>query len=129
MKFLLDTHVLLWLAGDFEKLSNRVQSEILDDQNDLLLSLVSIWEVQIKSQIGKINLSQSLQDLVQQQIEINQIQILPIKLEHVFGLNNLPLHHRDPFDRLLIAQSHFEEVPILSIDVAFDAYGVQRIWA
>lgn len=129
MKFLLDTHVLLWLAGDFEKLSNRVQSEILDDQNDLLISLVSIWEVQIKSQIGKINLSQSLQDLIQQQIEINQIQILPIKLEHVFGLNNLPLHHRDPFDRLLTAQSHFEEVPILSIDVAFDAYGVQRIWA
>jgi PIN domain nuclease of toxin-antitoxin system len=128
MKLLLDTHVLLWLAGDSENLSERVGTLILDNQNFLFLSFASIWEIQIKSQLSKLNLTRLLPDLIQQQCEVNEIQLLEIKLEHIYALKDLPNHHRDPFDRLLIAQSRFEEMPILSIDRIFDVYEAQRIW-
>jgi PIN domain nuclease of toxin-antitoxin system len=128
MKLLIDTHVLLWLAGDAESLSEKVTSLILDDQTSLFLSFASIWEIQIKSQLGKLNLNRLLPDLIEQQCEINEIQLLEIKLEHVYGLKDLPNHHRDPFDRLLVAQSRVEEMPIVSIDNVLDAYGVKRIW-
>jgi PIN domain nuclease of toxin-antitoxin system len=128
MKLLIDTHVLLWLAGDAESLSKKVTSLILDDQSSLFLSFASIWEIQIKSQLGKLNLNRLLPDLIEQQCEVNEIQLLEIKLEHIYGLKDLPNHHRDPFDRLLVAQSRVEEMPIVSIDNVLDAYGVKRIW-
>jgi PIN domain nuclease of toxin-antitoxin system len=128
MKFLIDTHVLLWLSGDSENLSERVASLILDEQNSLFLSFASIWEIQIKSQLGKLNLTRSLPNLLEQQSQVNGIQFLEINLAHIYGLRDLPNYHRDPFDRLLIAQSRIEQMPILSIDRAFDAYEVQRIW-
>lgn len=128
MKVLLDTHILLWLSADSSKLSDRVKTIILEEQNSLFLSLASIWELQIKSQLGKLSLTRPLPDLLKQQCETNDINLLPIALEHIFTLNDLPHHHRDPFDRLLLAQSKFEKMPILSIDSIFDAYEVERIW-
>jgi PIN domain nuclease of toxin-antitoxin system len=128
MKLLIDTHVLLWLAGDAESLSKKVTSLILDDQSSLFLSFASIWGIQIKSQLGKLNLNRLLPNLIEQQCEVNEIQLLEIKLEHIYGLKDLPNHHRDPFDRLLVAQSRVEEMPIVSIDNVLDAYGVNRIW-
>jgi PIN domain nuclease of toxin-antitoxin system len=128
MKLLIDTHVLLWLAGDAESLSEKVASLILDDQSSLFLSCASIWEIQIKSQLGKLNLNRLLPDLIEQQCEVNEIQLLEIKLEHIYSLKDLPNHHRDPFDRLLVSQSKVEEMPIVSIDNVLDAYGVKRIW-
>lgn len=128
MNFLIDTHVLLWLAGDPENLFKKVADLILEDRSSLFLSFASIWEIQIKLQLGKLNITRLLPDLIQQQCQSNDIQLLEVKLEHIYGLKDLPNHHRDPFDRILIAQSIVEEMPILSIDRAFDAYKSHRIW-
>jgi PIN domain nuclease of toxin-antitoxin system len=128
MKLLIDTHVLLWLAGDSENLSKKVASLILDEENSLFLSFASIWEIQIKLQLGKLDITKLLPDLIQEQCQFNEIQLLEVKLQHIYGLKDLPNHHRDPFDRLLISQSKIEQMPILSIDRAFDIYEVQRIW-
>ena len=128
MKLLIDTHVLLWIAGDSENLSKKVASLILDEENSLFLSFASIWEIQIKSQLGKLDITKLLPDLIQEQCQSNDIQLLEVKLQHIYGLKDLPNHHRDPFDRLLISQSKIEQMPILSIDRAFDTYEVQRIW-
>jgi PIN domain nuclease of toxin-antitoxin system len=128
MKLLIDTHVLLWLAGDSENLSKKATSLILDEENSLFLSFASIWEIQIKSQLGKLDITRLLPDLIQEQCQSNDIKLLEVKLQHIYGLKDLPNHHRDPFDRLLISQSRIEQMPILSIDRAFDTYEVQRIW-
>lgn len=128
MKLLIDTHVLLWLAGDSKSLSKKAVSLILDEENSLFLSFASIWEIQIKSQLGKLDITRLLPDLIQEQCQSNEIKLLEVKLEHIYGLKDLPNHHRDPFDRLLISQSKIEQMPILSIDRAFDTYEVQRIW-
>ncbi len=128
MKLLIDTHVLLWLAGDSKNLSEKAASLILDEKNSLFLSFASIWEIQIKSQLGKLDITRLLPDLIQEQCQSNEIQLLEVKLQHIYGLKGLPNHHRDPFDRLLISQSRIEQMPILSIDRAFDTYEVQRIW-
>ena len=128
MKLLIDTHVLLWIAGDSENLSKKVASLVLDEENSLFLSFASIWEIQIKSQLGKLGITKLLPDLIQEQCQSNDIQLLEVKLQHIYGLKDLPNHHRDPFDRLLISQSKIEQMPILSIDRAFDTYEVQRIW-
>lgn len=128
MKLSIDTHVLLWLAGDSENLSKKAASLILDEENYLFLSFASIWEIQIKSQLGKLDITKLLPDLIQEQCQFNEIQLLEVKIQHIYGLKDLPNHHRDPFDRLLISQSRIEQMPILSIDRAFDTYEVQRIW-
>lgn len=128
MRLLLDTHVLLWMSGQPEKLSEKATESILDEQNSLFLSLVSIWEIQIKSQLGKLRLSEALPSLVERQCTINEVEILPIALEHIYGLKGLPNYHRDPFDRLLIAQAQVEKMPIISVDALFDRYSVQKIW-
>lgn len=128
MRLLLDTHVLLWMASQPDKLSAKATALILDRQNSLLVSLVSVWEIQIKSQLGKLELSGAVRNLVERQCRVNGVQLLPIALEHIYSLEDLPNHHRDPFDRLLIAQAQFEKVPIISIDALFDGYSVQTIW-
>ena len=128
MKFLLDTHVLIWWSGESQKISAQVQDLLMDKNNTLFISFVSIWEIQIKSQLGKLELNIHLRQLIQEQQNINQFQLLPISLNHIYFLENLPKHHKDPFDRLLISQSIVEQMPILSIDRLFDPYTVQRIW-
>ncbi len=128
MKLLLDTHTFLWLDSEPNKLSPKVQGLCRDKSHILLLSLVSIWEMQIKWQMGKLKLNQSLQKKIETQQQVNQLHILHITLEHVMALNQLPFHHRDPFDRLIIAQSMVEQHPLITVDSAFAAYPIQTMW-
>jgi PIN domain nuclease of toxin-antitoxin system len=128
MKLLLDTHTFIWADLSPQKLSQSCQDLLLDRNNTLLLSLASVWEMQIKYQLGKLNLRLPLPDLIREQQEVNNIQLLRIELDHIWGLDNLENHHRDPFDRILISQSIVENMPIVSDDRMFDQYPVQRLW-
>ncbi|MEL6164246.1 MAG: type II toxin-antitoxin system VapC family toxin [Cyanobacteria bacterium J06628_3] len=128
MKLLLDSHVLIWWASSSEKISKKVYNIINDTNNTLLFSLASVWEMQIKFQLGKLNLNSNLPTLIDNQQRVNNLQLLPIELNHIYALNNLPPHHKDPFDRLLIAQAIVEKIPLASIDEVFDNYPIQRLW-
>ena len=108
MKFLLDTHVFLWMAAEPEKLSVMAEECIMNVENTLYLSIVSLWEMQIKTQLGKLILDVPLNELWQKQQKLSDILLLLPKEEHVWELGNLPQLHRDPFDRLLIAQARYE---------------------
>ena len=128
MKLLLDTHAFIWWSIEPEKLSLTVSELLSNPNNRILLSTASTWEMQIKMQLGKLQLNLSLETLIKNQITINSLEILSIDLAHIWTLGTLNNHHKDPFDRLLIAQSITEKIPILSIDKLLDHYPVQRIW-
>ncbi|NHZ71745.1 MAG: PIN domain-containing protein [Aquificales bacterium] len=128
MKLLLDTHTFIWWDSKPSQLSPRALELCEDGENTLVLSVASVWEMQIKSQLGKLKLNHPLTELVKTQQRRNNIQILPAKLEHVLELDKLPFHHKDPFDRLLIAQANIEDAVLLSKDSAFSAYSVQVTW-
>jgi len=108
-------------------LSEEAKALIEDDENELMLSIASVWEMAIKTSLGKLMLAQPF-DKLPAHIEQNKIAILPITVEHTIRLAKLPFHHRDPFDRLIIAQALVEKLPIIGIDATFDAYGVKRLW-
>lgn len=127
MNLLIDTHIFLWWDSEPENIPDRTLSALEDPDNTTWLSLVSIWEVQIKMQMGKLTLSNPLEILVQQQQE-NGIQLLPIKLSHILALQPLPYHHKDPFDRLLIAQSIAENLTCVSADSVFKKYNIPILW-
>jgi PIN domain nuclease of toxin-antitoxin system len=127
MKVLLDTHAFLWFVNDDPQLSLAVKT-LMESDVDLLLSVASLWEISIKVGIGKLDLPKLFDVFIPEQLEINEIEILPIELRHLTPLTSLPLHHRDPFDRLLISQSLVEELTILSADKIFDQYAVNRSW-
>ena len=127
MRILLDTHIFIWMATEPERLSLRLAASIIDRQNSLFLSLASIWEIQIKVALGKLDLKGDLATIVDIQIEQNSIQLLPIDLKHIYALSNLPPHHRDPFDRLLIAQSQIEKMTLATVDSAFDRYEIDSL--
>jgi PIN domain nuclease of toxin-antitoxin system len=99
MIYLLDTHTFIWYDNEPQKLSKLVTSTIRDSSNVLMLSMASVWEIQIKVQVGKLKLSKPLQEVIQQQQQQNNLQLLPIALPHVLAVGSLPMHHRDPFDR------------------------------
>jgi PIN domain nuclease of toxin-antitoxin system len=101
---------------------------LLESDADLLLSVGSLWEISIKVSVGKLTLAQPFDTFVPQQLADNDIEILPISLAHLGVVSTLPFHHRDPFDRLLIAQAMLEQMPIVSADAALDAYSVKRLW-
>ena len=126
MRQLLDTHTFLWFVMGSPKISVELRLQI--ENNDNFLSIVSVWEIAIKYGIGKLNLGLPFNDFIDQQIIPNGIQILNIQLEHLKVFADLPLHHRDPFDRLLIAQAIVEDIPIVSVDSLFSLYPVQKIW-
>lgn len=128
MRFLMDTHTFLWFLTDDSKLSHHALNLIEDETNEAILSLASMWEIAIKYSIGKLTLQKSFPDFVDEQIQINDFQLLPIETSHIKIVSSLPLHHRDPFDRMLIAQAITENMPIISADSAFDSYGVTRLW-
>jgi len=128
MRVLIDTHVFIWWTSDVKKLSSRVCDLLLDPSTEAILSMVSIWEMQIKLSLGKLQFRTALSELVDDEINRNRIELLPLSLSHIYALSNLPHHHRDPFDRILIAQSMDEDLQILSIDEKFDAYGVKHLW-
>jgi PIN domain nuclease of toxin-antitoxin system len=128
MNILLDSHTLIWFSQNSPKLSSQAISILEDKSNILFLSLVSIWEIQIKVQLGKLKLDIPLPDVIKDQIQVNDVQILSLKLSHIWTLEILPHHHKDPFDRLLICQAITEHLIILSVDSVFDSYPVQKLW-
>ncbi len=128
MKLLLDTHAFIWWNNEPEKLSPQARAACEDVNNVLILSVVSVWEMQIKLQLGKLKLDIPLRTLVESQQRTNDVQILPVLNEHVFALEILPLHHKDPFDRMLIAQANTEELFVVSKDEIFKAYPVKLLW-
>lgn len=128
MKVLLDTHCFIWWNLTPEKLSLNSLNLIDNQENTLYLSIASIWEMQIKISIGKLHFDNPLSEIITDQTNINSVQILPIELEHIWQLKNLPLHHKDPFDRMLISQAITEKMSILSIDSVFQNYAVNTIW-
>jgi len=128
MKLLLDTHTFIWIVSDSSKLSNKVATLFSSEENQVYLSSVNLWEIQIKTQLGKLKLDGTLSDIVSKQISENQLEPLSVNFDHVMQLDNLPIHHKDPFDRLLIAQAQSEELTLLSKDAVFEQYDVQVIW-
>lgn len=128
MRFLLDTHTFIWFILDARQLSPTARKIIEDAQSDILVSTASLWEIAIKMSLGKLDMGAPFADLIPGQLVANQIEILPITVAHLHQVAQLPFHHRDPFDRLLIAQSQVEQMPLLSRDPTFTAYGVQRLW-
>jgi PIN domain nuclease of toxin-antitoxin system len=125
--FLLDTHALLWLIQGNSQLSNRARAIITTDTNQLYLSIASLWEITIKLNIGKLKIDHTISEIYTLLARFN-IEILPINQSDLEQYLILPLHHRDPFDRLLIAQAIIKELPLVSTDSAFRAYPIQRIW-
>ena len=128
MRILLDTHAFLWFITADPKLSANAERAIRDPENTPLLSIASVWEIAIKMNQGRLPIPLPLHQFISQQQQANRIEILPIELEHTYEIARLPLHHRDPFDRLLIAQAMVANLPLVSTDSAFDAYPVQRLW-
>ncbi len=129
MRILIDTHVFIWWTSDSQKLSSGVYNLLTDSSTEAILSVVSIWEMQIKLSLGKLQFKIPLPELVEDEIKRNRIELLQLDVSHIYALSDLPLHHRDPFDRLLIAQSMSEKLEIVSVDEKFDMYGVQRFWS
>ena len=127
MNLLLDTHIFLWLNEQPEKLSVNILQHCEDSNNSLYLSYVSPWEIQIKSQLGKLALDEPLQTMIQTQQQENNLQLLPIRLTHIYALADLPHYHRDPFDRLLIAQANIEDMSFVSVDGNIADYPVKLI--
>jgi len=127
MKLLLDTHIFLWLNFKPEKLSDNIRNVCSDSANQLYLSMVSPWEIQIKQQLGKLKFQSPLSKLINVQIEQNDLNLLSIQLKHICALGDLPHIHKDPFDRLLIAQSHVESMRLVSTDKKFQQYSVEVI--
>jgi len=122
MNLLLDTHSFIWWATEPEKLSPQAHAACEDDNNNLLLSVASVWEMQIKLQLGKMRLDDSLRAFIKYQQQADELRILPITIEHVFALDNLPFHHKDPFDRMLIAQANAEGLVLISKDEILTAF-------
>ena len=127
-RYLLDTQAFLYLAQFPDRLPSRLWPTIEDTRNDLHLSIASLWEVQIKTMIGKLTLGAPLDRLVTTQQQENGLSLLPINLAHVVEIGRLPFHHRDPFDRMLVAQARVESLTLLSSDAGLSAYDVPVHW-
>lgn len=128
MRYLLDTHVFIWWLGVSSQLSTKALAIIQDRSHQIYLSLASVWEMQIKTSLHKLTLPKSLPDIIRDQQLQNHIQLLGIELEHILALYRLPDHHRDPFDRLIIAQSLDENMPLISNDSMIANYPITSIW-
>lgn len=128
MRLLLDTHALLWFLTDDARLSRTAHALVVAPSAEVWVSAASLWEIVIKSSLGKLPLPRPFAELIPPQLEKEQIQVLPIRVEHLEVLERLPFHHRDPFDRLLLAQAVAERLTLISRDEAFAAYEVQTAW-
>jgi PIN domain nuclease of toxin-antitoxin system len=128
MRFLLDSHAFLWFITNDARLGKRALDAIANIKNEVLISAASLWEIAIKSSLGKLKLDKPFRELIPRELVVNEIGLLPIAPKHLSALTDLPFHHRDPFDRLIIAQAIVERIPLLSDDGEFDKYPVQLIW-
>jgi len=128
MKALLDTHVFLWWLAQPERLSEHALDILGDRSRELYFSAASAWEIAIKVKLGKLLLPDSPSRVIPRQLELEGIETLPVQLSHALHTYTLPPHHRDPFDRLLVAQAQLEKLPILTSDPVIALYGVQILW-
>jgi PIN domain nuclease of toxin-antitoxin system len=128
MRLLLDTHAFLWFILDEPQLSSTARALIADPGNEIDVSPATYWEIAIKIRLGKYILPDPFQEFMEREIAINRFNILHIEPRHVAPLTTLPFHHKDPFDRLLVAQAMVEQIPLVSNDSDLDAYPIQRLW-
>ena len=128
MRILLDSHAVLWYVDQDQMLSGTAHAVITDPANDLLVSAATIWELAIKAAIGKLSLSQPYRLWMNKAMSDLRASLLPVSIDYADAQAGLPFHHRDPFDRLIIAQSLIEGISVVSADGQFDAYGVNRVW-
>ena len=129
MNFLLDTSSFLWFVHDDRRLSASAADLIESSSNEIYLSLASIWEIAIKVNLRRgLALRRPFPEFIDYQLNSNRFELLEIKVAHLKRVSDLPLHHRDPFDRLLIAQSQVENIPVITSDAAFESYDIQRVW-
>lgn len=126
MLYLMDTHVLIWFLHNDKQLSKKALDII--ETNDVIVSVASLWEISIKTSLGKLTLAEPFNDFFPKQLIINGIDILSITISHLNKVNTLKFVHRDPFDRLIIAQSLVENIPLISKGTKFHDYGVNLIW-
>jgi len=127
MKLLLDTHAFLWFVTGDRRLSRKARRAVEAADSELLISAASVWEVAIKASLGRLTLPKSVHDYFDDKVEAG-FTILPIEWVHAARVAELPFHHRDPFDRLIIAQGLVESLPIVSGDPEFKAYGARIVW-
>jgi len=123
---LLDTHAFIWLVEDDANLPGSLR-DLIENTNNVFVSIASFWEISIKIQIGKLTLQSDFND-IESSFESTRFKLLPISLKDTIQVSNLPLYHRDPFDRILVAQAINHSLAIISRDMAFDAYPIQRVW-
>jgi PIN domain nuclease of toxin-antitoxin system len=128
VKLLLDTHAFLWWVGASRELSRKARAAIGSGRNTCFVSVASAWEIAIKVSLGSLRVEGALERFLPEQIAANGFLPLALDLKHAARVATLPFHHRDPFDRLLIAQALEEELAIVTADPAFARYGVRRIW-
>ncbi len=128
MNLLLDAHALLWFLNDDPKLEPNAKALIEDPANRKLVSIATCWEIAIKVGLKKLDLGEPATTFLPRELSANKFALLGIELAHATFIEVLPPHHKDPFDRLLVAQSLLETMPVVSADVLFDQYGVSRLW-
>lgn len=128
MKYLIDTHVFLWFVVDSDALSNEASKLIQNSANQIYVSTASLWEMAIKYSIGKLELPTSYAEFIPHQLFRNDFAILQIGTPHLHQVAELDFHHKDPFDRLIIAQAISEDIPIITKDHIFDSYAIERVW-
>jgi len=128
VNILLDTHVFLWFIDENPRLSKPARVLIEAEDSQPFLSMASLWEIAIKISLGKLQLEQSYEAFIPQQLALNGIGILNLSLEHIAAIATLPFHHRDPFDRLIAVQSKIEKMTLVSADPSFDVYEIERVW-
>ena len=128
MRALLDTHVFLWAVSEPERLSESARKVIESGASELFLSVASLWEISIKIGIGKLLLPKPEDRYLRDQLLRNNVSTLAVEARHALELTSIPLHHRDPFDRLVIAQSLVEGIPIITADSVLKQYSAQIIW-
>jgi len=125
---LLDTHTMLWFFWDDQQLSPQAKALIEDSNNRKLVSIASCWEIAIKVGCRKLDLGEPSRSFLPREIARNRFEVLPISVDHVTMVEGLVMHHRDPFDRLLVAQAMIEALPLVSADSVFEQYGIRRLW-
>ena len=126
MRILIDTHVLIWYLEGNQELSRSRRQMIVNSDNEIFVSVASLWEIAIKTSIGKLKISRSLADILQQ-LSIQSIDLLQIQPGHILQVATLKFHHRDPFDRMIVAQAKIEFLPVITYDEVFGDYGIKML--